>query len=168
MCIPKDRSHVETSIMPDDSDSRDSYHPSYPFHTSLLQVKPLTIVFQFFSRNHGLWQIWLRFLCVSSLDKNSPNLEIIIFLDSGISATEFNGHGKNHGGLAHRGWNAASFANAFCAKSSGSRICKVQNIFLVGSGEVTVFVVWMIVQKVVGSVLSPNWQYTALIPPRYT
>mgnify|MGYP002803532134 FL=1 len=26
--------------------------------------------------------------------------------------------------LAHRGWNAASFANAFCAKSSGSRICK--------------------------------------------
>ena len=32
-------------------------------------------------------------------------------------------------GLAHRGWNAASFANAFCAKSSGSRICKVQSIF---------------------------------------
>jgi len=26
--------------------------------------------------------------------------------------------------LAHRGWHAASFQNAFCAKSSGSRICK--------------------------------------------
>eukprot|EP00913_Durusdinium_trenchii_P030807 g28852.t1 len=26
--------------------------------------------------------------------------------------------------LAHRGWHAASFSNAFCAKSSGSRICK--------------------------------------------
>ncbi|CAE7760645.1 Capn15 [Symbiodinium pilosum] len=26
--------------------------------------------------------------------------------------------------LAHRGWHAASFPNAFCAKSSGSRICK--------------------------------------------
>eukprot|EP00439_Symbiodinium_sp_Y106_P073512 s243_g13.t2 len=27
-------------------------------------------------------------------------------------------------GLAHRGWHAASFPNTFCAKSSGSRICK--------------------------------------------
>lgn len=26
--------------------------------------------------------------------------------------------------LAHRGWHAASFGNAFCAKSSGSRLCK--------------------------------------------
>ena len=29
-------------------------------------------------------------------------------------------------GLAHRGWHAASFPNAFCAKSSGSRICKAR------------------------------------------
>lgn len=26
--------------------------------------------------------------------------------------------------LAHRGWHAASFSNGFCAKSSGSRVCK--------------------------------------------
>ena len=30
-------------------------------------------------------------------------------------------------GLAHRGWHAASFPNAFCAKSSGSRICKAKS-----------------------------------------
>ena len=29
-----------------------------------------------------------------------------------------------HPGLAHRGWHGASFPNTFCAKSSGSRICK--------------------------------------------